>query len=161
MHFRPKRIEFGPSRYLADAIQHSPREESAKGQPIYYGDATREAVLQHAGIKYATVLVVAIPDAAATERITKLARDVNPKLHIIIRTRLLQEMERLYKLGANEVIPEEFETSVEIFARVLAKFNVPRDRINALISEVRSDGYQMLRTLSLPSSDSAEPGDDV
>jgi CPA2 family monovalent cation:H+ antiporter-2 len=54
----------------------------------------------------------------------------------------------LYELGANEVVPEEFETSVEIFTRVLKKYLIPRDEIEKLISEVRSDGYQMFRSLS-------------
>jgi CPA2 family monovalent cation:H+ antiporter-2 len=58
-------------------------------------------------------------------------------------------MEPLYDLGANEVIPEEFETSVEIFSRVLAKYLVPRDEIEKFVSEVRGDGYGMLRSLSM------------
>jgi len=56
----------------------------------------------------------------STRRITGITRRLNPKVHLIVRTRYLQEIEPLYELGANEVIPEEFETSVEIFTRVLA-----------------------------------------
>jgi CPA2 family monovalent cation:H+ antiporter-2 len=124
------------------------RSGQAKGEPIYYGDATQEAVLQHAHIKDAMVVVVGIADPAATRRITEISRRLNPKVHTVIRTRYLQEMKPLYELGANEVIPEEFETSVEIFARVLAKYLVPRDEIEKLVAEVRSDGYDMFRSLS-------------
>jgi len=67
---------------------------------------------------------------------------------VIARTRFLKEVKPLYELGANEVVPEEFETSVEIFTRVLRKYLIPRDEVEKLISEVRSDGYQMLRSLS-------------
>ena len=67
---------------------------------------------------------------------------------MIVRSRYLQEMKPLYELGANEVIPEEFETSVEIFTRVLAKYLIPRDEIEALVAEIRSDGYEMFRSLS-------------
>ncbi|MGB7061501.1 MAG: cation:proton antiporter [Candidatus Zixiibacteriota bacterium] len=124
------------------------RSEQAKGEPIYYGDATQEAVLQHAHIKNAMVMIVAIADPAAARRITEISRRLNPKAHMIVRTRYLQEMKPLYELGATEVIPEEFETSVEIFSRVLAKYLVPRDEIEKLVAEVRSDGYQMFRSLS-------------
>ncbi len=124
------------------------RSGQAEGEPIYYGDATEEAVLQNAHIKDAMVVVVAIADPAATRRITEVSRRLNPKTHLIARTRYLQEMKPLYKLGANEVIPEEFETSVEIFTRVLAKYLVPRDEIERLVAEVRSDGYEMFRSLS-------------
>ena len=56
-------------------------------------------------------------------------------------------MEPLYKLGVNEVIPEEFETSVEIFSRVLTRYLIPRDEIDRFVTDVRSDGYEMFRRL--------------
>jgi len=51
----------------------------------------------------------------------------------------------LLETGADEMIPEEFETSIEVFSRVLAKYLIPRNEIDQLISEVRMDGYKMLR----------------
>ncbi|MDH4223479.1 MAG: NAD-binding protein, partial [candidate division Zixibacteria bacterium] len=124
------------------------KSEQAKGEPIFFGDATQEGILQQAGIKEAMLVVVTIDDPPATRRITEIARRLNPKGYLIIRTRYLQEMKPLYQLGANEVIPEEFETSVEIFTRVLMKYLVPKDQIERLVSEIRADGYQMFRTLS-------------
>jgi len=128
------------------------RSEQAQGEPIYYGDSTQEAVLQHANIKDARIVVAAINDPTATRRITEIIRRLNPEVHLIVRTRYLQEVKPLYELGADEVIPEEFETSVEIFTRVLAKYFIPRDEIERLVSEVRSDGYEMFRSLSKESS---------
>jgi CPA2 family monovalent cation:H+ antiporter-2 len=128
------------------------RSEQARGEPIQYGDATQEAVLRHANIKDAMVVVVVIADPATTRRITEIARRLNPKIHVIVRTRYLQEMKPLYDLGADEVIPEEFETSVEIFTRVLSKYLIPKDEIEKLVGEVRSDGYQMFRSLSKESA---------
>ena len=122
--------------------------ERAKGEPIYYGDATHEAVFQHADVKDARIAVIAISDPAATRRITAIARRLNPMVHIIVRTHHLQEMKPLYELGADDVIPEEFETSVEIFTRVLVKYLIPRDEIESFIAVVRSDGYEMFRSLS-------------
>ncbi|MFC1556019.1 cation:proton antiporter [candidate division KSB1 bacterium] len=124
----------------------------AQGEPIYYGDSTQEVVLQHANIKDARIVVIAINDPTSTRRITKIIRRLNPKVHLIVRSRYLQEMKPLYELGASEVIPEEFETSVEIFTRVLAKYLIPRAKIEALVAEIRSDGYEMFRSLSKESS---------
>jgi CPA2 family monovalent cation:H+ antiporter-2 len=62
-------------------------------------------------------------------------------------------MESLYALGANQVIPEEFETSIEIFSRVLARYLIPRNEIERLIAEARSGGYDMFRSLSGQSTD--------
>ncbi|MEA3417747.1 MAG: cation:proton antiporter [Thermodesulfobacteriota bacterium] len=123
------------------------KSEQAKGEPIYYGDSTQEVVLQHANIKDARIVVTAINDPAATRRITEIIRRLNQKVHLLVRTRYFQEMKPLYELGANEVIPEEFETSVEIFTRVLAKYLIPKGKIEELVAEIRSDGYEMFRSL--------------
>ncbi len=128
------------------------RVEKSLGEPIQYGDATNESLLKNANIQEARILVIAISDPTATNRITQMARQLNPTIYIIVRTRFLQELKPLYTLGADAVIPEEFETSVEIFTRVLMKYLVPRDEINKFISEVRSDSYEMFRSASFESS---------
>jgi CPA2 family monovalent cation:H+ antiporter-2 len=120
--------------------------ERKKDEPIFYGDATREEVLKSAGIAKGRILVIVIADPAATRRIVSTARKMNPKIYIIARTRFVFEINGLIQVGADEVIPEEFETSIEIFSRVLAKYLIPRSEIDQLISEVRMDGYQILRT---------------
>jgi len=102
-----------------------------------------------AGAEEARMVVVAISDASATRRCVAVLHSVNPNLVIIVRTRYLAEMESLVQLGANIVIPEEFETSIEIFARVLEQYQVPDHLIDQQISIIRSDSYGMLRGLSL------------
>jgi len=123
------------------------RLEQEKGQPIYFGDATHETVLRHVNIERARVVVIAISDSAALRRITYMVRKMNPLTHIIVRTRLVVDMEDLHDLGADAVIPEEYETSVEIFARVLDQYMVPGDEIEEYIQQVRSENYGMLRSV--------------
>ena len=122
--------------------------EEKKGEPICFGDASQEAVLKYVGTKSARVAAIAISDPAATRRITEMMRRMNRDLFIIVRTRYLQEMKPLHDLGANEVIPEEYETSMEIFARVLERYEVPREKIERFIDHIRSEGYEMFRSLS-------------
>ena len=124
------------------------RTERRKGKPIYYGDATQEAILNHVAVRSAHVVVVTIPDASSARRVTELVRKLNPAVHIIARTRFVKEVEPLYALGADQVIPEEYETSIEIFSRALAEYLVPRDEIERCISELRASGYGMFRSLS-------------
>ncbi len=115
-----------------------------KGEPIIYGDGTRREVLHAAGIEGARVLVVAISDATATRRIAALAREMNPDMHIIVRTRFVSEMNGLYALGVQQVIPEEFETSLEIFARVLREYGLSRQYIQQQVEMIRREGYRLL-----------------
>src|SRR6266704_3034640 len=91
------------------------------------------------------MLVAAISDPAATRRMVRVARALNPRIHIIARTRYVAEIPELTRLGADVVIPEEFETSVEIFARVLAHYNVARQDIERPVEQIRASHYQALR----------------
>jgi monovalent cation:H+ antiporter-2, CPA2 family len=132
------------------------RDARAEGERIVYGDATRKEVLHHIGIERARILVLAISDPVATRHTVWLARQMNPDLHIIVRTRYMSEMSDLRDLGANEVIPEEFETSIEIFSRVLREYGIARHVIQRQVGAIRSEGYQMLRVPSSPVLDMSE-----
>jgi CPA2 family monovalent cation:H+ antiporter-2 len=127
------------------------RKMRQKGEPIFFGDGTSVEILNQLHIHAARIMVVAISDAAAARRVVQIARQENPKLRIIVRTRYLTEIEDLKAVGANEVIPEEFETSVEIFARVLHHYHVPKNAIQQRIEQIRDDNYTILRGVRLPS----------
>jgi CPA2 family monovalent cation:H+ antiporter-2 len=104
-------------------------------------------ILHHIKIQQARVVVIAISDPEATKRIITSIRLISDKVYIIVRTRFVLEMGENYRLGADEVIPEEFETSIEIFTRVLAKYLLPRDQIEVFVNSIRADNYHMLRTM--------------
>ncbi len=123
------------------------RRERKSGEPIVYGDATHPAVLEHAGVENARVLVSAISDPGGTRRIAEMAKRMNPALFVVARTRFVEEVEPLYGAGADDVIPEEFETSVEILVRVLKRYLVPQLEIQEFVGEVRASGYEMLREM--------------
>lgn len=121
------------------------KEQKLNGEPIHFGDASHLSVLEHLKIHDAKAVAVLINDPLAARQVVKIAREVNPSVYIIVRTRYVQEMSLMNKLGADEVIPDEFGTSVEIFSRVLRQYHVPDEEINAFISDIRADGYEMLR----------------
>ncbi|NPU86836.1 monovalent cation:proton antiporter family protein [Methanothrix sp.] len=124
------------------------KREGGNGEPIYYGDATQEQVLRHLGITDARVLVIAISDPVATRQIVELARRLNEDIYIIARTRYIQEVETLHMLGADEAVPEEYETSIKIFAKVLERYQLSRDTIERFVEDVRAGDYSLFRSLS-------------
>ncbi|MCY3728762.1 MAG: cation:proton antiporter [Nitrospira sp.] len=124
--------------------------EIGTGVPIQYGDATNPTVLHQVQIENAKVLVVATSDPFGARRIVQLAKSLNPSIHIIVRTRYLKELEELHKLGASEIIPEEFETSIEISTLVLQSFQIPNNVILGKAEQIRREGYALLRRGELP-----------
>jgi len=121
------------------------------GHEVRYGDGTLADVLRGAGTEAASVLVVAISDPIATRQVVSVARGIGPRLRIIVRTRSVREIEELRRIGADEVVAEEFETSIEIFTRVLRELLIPRNVIALQVDLVRREGYGMLRGLEMPS----------
>ena len=121
------------------------RQEKANGENILFGDASQLHILESVNLYKARVIVIAISDPKATKYIVSNIRSISKTVHVIVRTRYISETEELISLGADEVIPEEFETSVAIFSRVLKNFLVPLDEIYDLVKSVRADNYSIFQ----------------
>ena len=120
-------------------------EAAAKGERVLFGDVSSLLILRQAGIEKAKVLAFAISDPTTTRRGVRIARLLSPRVFIIVRTRYAKEIDDLYALGADAVIPEEFETSIEIFSRALEEYHVPKNVIDAQAKIIRSERYGLLR----------------
>ncbi len=119
-------------------------------EPIHHGDASDPMTLEHYGVKQARVLAVVISDSAAVRAVIDSAHKLNSGLNIVARTRFVSEEAELRQLGAQAVISEDFETSIEIFAQVLGYYLVPQQTITGFVREIRGEHYRMVRTLNLP-----------
>ncbi len=135
---------------IVDANEWKVGAARAAGEPIVFGDVHSPQMLERVGAARARVLVVAISDPMATRRVVGIARAANPGLFILVRTRYLADLDDLLALGADAVIPEEFETSVEIFSRVLSEYQVPDHVIRQQEQLIRSGAYRILRERAAP-----------
>ena len=123
------------------------------GSLAIVADAASPEGLEAAGIQRAIAVVIAISDPDGTRRIVRLCRHENPDVHIIVRTRYVSQVDPLKKLGADEVIPEEFETSVEIVSRLMNLLAVPGNVIASQIRILRDEAYQLLRDPAMRSAE--------
>lgn len=116
-----------------------------EGEQIIFGDATRIELLESVNVDKAKIVVFAISDPVLSQIGIKAVKNLNPNAHIIIRTRYVNEIDKLISIGADEVIPEEFETSIQIFSRVLKKFHIPNSVILTQANVIRTQSYGILR----------------
>ncbi len=121
------------------------KREKAKGLPIIFGDATNDHILETVNLSKARAAVIAISGNTDTQKIVRNIRSISDSLYLVVRTRYVKETSELLALGADEVIPEEFETSIQIFEHILHNFLVPEGDIVQLINKVRADNYQMFK----------------
>ncbi|MDP3928252.1 MAG: cation:proton antiporter [Bacteroidota bacterium] len=123
------------------------KKERENGEPILYGDAVHEHILDTVSLEKARVVVIAISDPQASKAILVKIRALSASVFVLVRTRYVAEIEPLLALGADEVIPEEFETSIEIFSRVLNNYLIPIDEIEQITDSIRSDNYSIFNKI--------------
>lgn len=121
------------------------RHKKAKGVPIIFGDATQDHMLEAVHIADARAAVIAVSDSNASKAIIKNIRSHSESIYLVVRTRYVKDTSELLALGADDVIPEEFETSVQIFTHVLQNFLIPEDDIDQLVDNVRADNYRLFK----------------
>ena len=124
------------------------RTGRAKGVPIEYGDTTSASVLKHSGIERARAAIVLLSDPRATRHTLSLCRNLAPNIFLLARTRYLAEIPDLSALGADEVVAEEFETSLEISGRTLRRLGFPLPWVESETDEIRrtrEDGFRKFR----------------
>jgi CPA2 family monovalent cation:H+ antiporter-2 len=126
------------------------RAARAQGQPLHYGDVTSMETFERVGLARARELVIMINDPEAARRSLAGVRRLAPRLPVVVRTKYLAEVEPLRKLGATDVVVEEFETAMEIMARSLRGAGVARNVIHERVTHARRLGAPLARPLTVP-----------
>lgn len=116
----------------------------AQGESVMYGDACQPAMLEYLGVKTAKAIVVTVPDPAGVRAIVTTARDMNPDLRIIVRTRYVNEVAALHQLGADDVVPEELETSLELAGHVMEAYGAGSVAVERQKMVIRAEQYEIL-----------------
>jgi monovalent cation:H+ antiporter-2, CPA2 family len=117
------------------------RQRQEKGEIVVYGDAFNLPILEKAHVANAHIVVISIGKLDILKIIIDKVRQLNKHASIVVRTRHIEDIEELYRIGATQVIPEEFETAINLFERVMANFLLPRNEIDLAVDRIRSDHY--------------------
>ncbi len=119
-------------------------EAESEGLPVVRGDATKPFLLHHVGIDNAKMMVIADDSPSMARRITSVARNLNPTMRIVVRTRYTDEVDSLAAAGADSVIAEELESIVQLFGEVLRDYRIPAEEIENYEQLARHNGYSAL-----------------
>jgi CPA2 family monovalent cation:H+ antiporter-2 len=129
------------SRLVIEIDAQRAADFTRQGVPTLFGDAANSEVLDHAGLERARVLVITLPEEAATEMVVTAARHIAPHVPIIARATTQPGVQRLYDLGAQDVIHPELEGGLEIVRHTLLALGFPADQVQPYTDAVRSDHY--------------------
>ncbi len=121
------------------------RQARRAGHPVRYGDCGSEEMLRRAGVDKARTLVVTLPDHVLERAVIRMARRLNPEIHILARGRRGLEDDDLYHDGADEVVHEAFEVGIEFLARILRRLSFPKQAIERQLGRLRGGRYEVFR----------------
>jgi CPA2 family monovalent cation:H+ antiporter-2 len=120
------------------------REKMKNGDLVIYGDAVNEPVLRKAHADTADIIVISVGNVIPAMNIIQKIRSINSKAFIIVRSPLIQNVAELYRIGADQVLPEKLEIAIDMFSRVLVKRRLPQREINSIISHARNSNLGIL-----------------
>ncbi len=105
--------------------------------PVYYGDAARPEILRSLKADTAKAVVVTIHDSKAEIRIIQVVKNLYPDLPIIVRAKHIENIEQLKAEGATYVVPEAFESSIQIGKLTMRVLGIAEDEINHITQNFR------------------------
>ncbi|MFW6328391.1 MAG: TrkA C-terminal domain-containing protein, partial [Bacteroidota bacterium] len=121
------------------------RERQKLGENVIYGDAVNMPILEKAHIANADIVVVSVGDIIPAMAIIEKIRMKTKSAYVIVRSKQIQDMEQLYKLGADQVFPEKLEIAIDLFTRILAKKLIHKKQINQILIDIRNDYFGIFR----------------
>lgn len=116
-----------------------------EGYSAVYGDATQTEALIQAGVDKAASMILSASGSSVNSEAVRIARELNPDIHVFARADFLRDIESLRKAGADEVFTGEAEVALAIAGSILDKLGTrpeqadeARERIRRWLLEVQS-----------------------
>jgi len=114
------------------------KEKIDNNELVVYGDAVNEPVLLKAHVDTADIVSISVGSLIPSMAIIEKVRHLNKKAYIIARAKHIKDVEQLYKLGADQVLPEKLEIAIDLFNRVLVQKLYPQKEINRILTHLRN-----------------------
>lgn len=121
-----------------------------QGQAAIFGDASNQGVLEEAGVRRASHLVVTLPNAAQRAAVVTASRSLSESVRIVVRAHYLREREELERSGASAAVFEEAEAAVALARLVLADTGIHRQAVERKLRDIRlqliTDNFATIRS---------------
>jgi CPA2 family monovalent cation:H+ antiporter-2/glutathione-regulated potassium-efflux system protein KefB len=118
------------------------------GFEVYYGDATREDLLESAGIAEAKIIICATNRLAVSKAISKIVKEKYPHVDLMIRTKNRYDAYELLNMGHTQVYRESLDTSLLLARDVLSKMGYRKYTLNTQLQNFRKYDEESLKRLA-------------
>ncbi|MFO7621544.1 MAG: monovalent cation:proton antiporter family protein [Bacteroidales bacterium] len=114
------------------------KEKMNEGDLVVYGDAVNEPVLKKAHVDKADIVAISVGSIVPSMAIIEKVRHLNKNAYILIRAQHIENIEQLYKIGADQVLPEKLEIAIDLLNRILVRRLVPQNEVNRILTHIRN-----------------------
>ena len=118
------------------------------GMEVHYGDATRLEVLEAAGARDARVLVVALDDEEAIDRLVAACQSQFPHLKLVVRAKGMDHRMSLLNHGVPHAFHEMSGSALEAAAQTLRLLGVPAHSAERAARQFRRYDAESARELA-------------
>jgi len=129
----------GVETVVIDLNMDTVSDLQSQGRIAFYGDATRGELLEQAGTARASHLVLSTPQSADQQMLISAAKELNPSIKLLVRTRYLRDCSAARRYGADTTVVDEVESAVALTKLVLEETDADADAIHAEIGRLRQE----------------------
>ena len=120
----------------------------ARGLPVVFGDASNPEMLRRLHLDRAGAVILTMDQTAPAVHAVRGLRSMSPDIPVLARARDEKHALALREAGADVVIPETLESSLQLAAGALARLGVPDEAARMMLDRVRDNRTHPLRNTS-------------
>jgi K+:H+ antiporter len=118
--------------------------ERKAGRQVFFGDAGRAEILDRAGADQARAFIVTVDSPQNAEQMVRAVCARRPDTPVYARARDTEHAAALVRLGAEVVVPEAVEGSLQLAGRILAGLGWPEEAVSRRIELERQHEVALL-----------------
>lgn len=133
------------SYIIMEPSSRSIKDGLKKGYPIFKGDASKAEDLAALSAHHAKAIIVTIPEMLILKKLIRFINKQVPNVPIVVRSEDLRNAQTLAKIGATSIVPEKYESGLQLASELLRAIGISEVEISKLKNQFRASNYELTK----------------
>ena len=120
-------------------------EERSNGLPVFVGDSSQISNLQAIGADRALTIVLTMNNTVTIRKTAKAIKTKFADLDVVVRLKDLKNCTDFYDIGVTTIIPQDYETGLQLGGAVLKSIGISEYEINRIKAQFRAGNYVVVK----------------
>lgn len=131
----------GTSYVILDLNDERIKEEASNGFPVFKGDVSQVDTLKAVGTERALAIILTMKNQVTIKKSLKTISSHFMDMQVVVKLKNLKNAREFYDLGATTIIPESYETGLQLGGTVLKLIGISEQEINRIKGQFRLGNY--------------------